>query len=143
MGLTLPLPKIRFCLVCDGVRQEVGGKLAVLGLYGALPDVSVLFGKASDQFPLTFVFLTETAIVDANPSFEVIIRVPDGSTLATTQGSNIRIVVKKGSPAVAAITVLVRFVQAGPHRISVLMDGTSVYEQTVTLGLLNRPENAG
>jgi hypothetical protein len=34
-------PNFEFCVICEGVRQEIGGKLTILGFYGMAPNVDV------------------------------------------------------------------------------------------------------
>ena len=38
----MAFPKIRHCLVCEGVREEINRKRSVLGFYGVTPDVEIM-----------------------------------------------------------------------------------------------------
>lgn len=37
----MPFPNLAYCIVCEGMRPEVGGKLTILGFYGLAPNVDV------------------------------------------------------------------------------------------------------
>jgi hypothetical protein len=36
------LPPVKYCMLCEDVRFEQGGKYSVIGMFGILPDVSLL-----------------------------------------------------------------------------------------------------
>lgn len=38
----MPFPNFDFCIICDAVRPEVGGKLTLLGFYGLAPNVEIV-----------------------------------------------------------------------------------------------------
>lgn len=41
----MPFPSFDFCLICDGARPEIGGKLTILGFYGVAPNVEIVVGN--------------------------------------------------------------------------------------------------
>lgn len=38
----MPFPRSEYCIVCEGVRPELGGKLTIFGFYGLSPNVEVV-----------------------------------------------------------------------------------------------------
>lgn len=41
----MPFPNFDFCLICDGARPEIGGKLTILGFFGVAPNVEIVVGN--------------------------------------------------------------------------------------------------
>jgi hypothetical protein len=50
-------PKITHCLVCDLVRGEEHGKVAILGFFGIAPDATVGIADLSAMTTVTFAFI--------------------------------------------------------------------------------------
>lgn len=51
----MPFPNFDFCIVCEGIRPEVGGKLTILGFYGVAPNVEVVVSNPNQPIMLSFV----------------------------------------------------------------------------------------
>jgi hypothetical protein len=51
----MPFPAIDYCLVCEGVRQEFGGKLTILGFFGVTPNVDIGVGNLNQPLTLMVV----------------------------------------------------------------------------------------
>lgn len=51
----MPFPNFNYCLVCEGVRQELGGKLTILGFYGITPNVEIVVVNQNNPLGLTFI----------------------------------------------------------------------------------------
>lgn len=51
----MAFPNLDFCLMCEAVRPEVGGKLTILGFYGACPNVEIGIGNPSLPVPLALI----------------------------------------------------------------------------------------
>ncbi len=51
----MPFKQFDYCIICDGFRQEIGGKLIVLGFYNLAPhaDISI----ANQAVPVSLAFL--------------------------------------------------------------------------------------
>jgi hypothetical protein len=50
----MPFPNFDFCLLCEGIRPELGGKLNILGFYGVTPDVEVAIANPALSVTLSF-----------------------------------------------------------------------------------------
>ncbi|SRR5258708_5404403 len=56
----MPFPSIRACLICEDVRQELGGKMSLMGLFGMSPHVEIVVQNFEQSFlRLFFVLITE------------------------------------------------------------------------------------
>ena len=52
------MSKVNHCIVCEGLRPEVGGKSTIVGFVGVLPNVKIWIGNLDAPIPqLTFVFI--------------------------------------------------------------------------------------
>jgi hypothetical protein len=51
----MPFNNFDFCIICELVRPEAGGKLTILGFYGLAPHVEVVVGNPSQPVQLSFV----------------------------------------------------------------------------------------
>lgn len=49
-------PRIEACLVCEGLREEVGHKHTLLGFFGLAPHVRILLADVEVPATLCFVF---------------------------------------------------------------------------------------
>src|SRR5260370_17099706 len=51
----MPFPNFDFCLICEGIRQELGGKLTILGFFGMTPNVEVAVANPNQPLVLSLV----------------------------------------------------------------------------------------
>lgn len=51
----MPFPQFDYCIICDVIRPELGGKFAILGFYGLAPNVEVVIANPSLPVILAFV----------------------------------------------------------------------------------------
>lgn len=51
----MPFPVFDFCIMCEGIRPEVGGKLTILGFYGLAPNVEVAIANPAQPLSLAFI----------------------------------------------------------------------------------------
>ena len=51
----MPFPNFDYCLICEGVRPELGGKLTILGYYGAAPNVEVVVNNPGHPVMLAII----------------------------------------------------------------------------------------
>lgn len=102
------------------MRQEVGGKLTVLGFYGACPRVDVALQHVGQPAALTFVFLGGPGKGSFAMTFEV---VDDAErVLASTAPQSFEAHPK--SNTVLAPTLLLTFGRSGQFAVRCLMDGS-------------------
>lgn len=58
-------------LICDTARQEIGGKITLLGFFGG-EDIRIESGGFPAQFPLAFVFVLKDGVGDFKSEIELI-----------------------------------------------------------------------
>lgn len=51
----MAFPNFSYCIICDGIRPELGGKLSILGFFGMCPDVEVNIQNPALPLALTIV----------------------------------------------------------------------------------------
>src|SRR5262245_6485804 len=57
------MPTVTACLVAETIRAESGGKFSVLGLYGVLPYVNIVFNSFEDPVSLALLMYFEPVSV--------------------------------------------------------------------------------
>lgn len=71
-------PNIDYCLVCEGIRPEPGGKLTILGFYAPIPFVDVGL-ESQDEVIASFTFLLGFGKVSGEFAVNTSILGPDKS----------------------------------------------------------------
>jgi hypothetical protein len=51
----MPFSNFDFCILCEGVRPEVGAKLTILGFFGVAPNVDIAIGNPNQPLMVTFI----------------------------------------------------------------------------------------
>jgi hypothetical protein len=51
----MPFRNFDFCILCEGVRPEVGGKLTVLGFFGVAPSVEIVVQNPNQPLMMSFI----------------------------------------------------------------------------------------
>lgn len=65
----MSFPAFDFCIICDGIRPEVGGKATILGFYGVAPNVEVIVSNPA--LPVTLAFVAGfPPVTDAQAIYE-------------------------------------------------------------------------
>jgi hypothetical protein len=87
----MPFPEFDFCLICDGVRPEMGGKLTLLGFYGIAPNVEVAIGNPA--FPLSLAIVAGfPPVLDIRVyDHSFVITDPSGNTIQRTPPSRLHV----------------------------------------------------
>jgi hypothetical protein len=137
----MPFPGIRYCLICEGVRPELGGKLSVFGFYGVTPNVDIAIGRFGQPLPLTFVLGFGTMLDEAQYLHSVEVRNPDGSVLVTGPEGPINTV--RGRPGIIVFGAMVVPAVAGQRTIRVFVNRQQVFEDRFTLRQARPDEVAG
>lgn len=138
----MPFPTINYCIVCEGIRQEMGGKLSILGFFGVTPNVDIGVGRL-DQPLVLAVVLGFGAVTDANQVYNhsVAIFNPDGSVLFQSPTAKINTLLGKpglivsGSPAIPRVP--------GPRTIKVIINGETRFESQFMIRQATPQELAG
>ncbi len=83
----MPFPQFSYCIVCEGVRPEVGGKLTILGFYGLTPNVEI--AVANPNLPLNIVLVAAFPPVPDAGAYDhsFVIHKPDDSVIVRTAAS--------------------------------------------------------
>jgi hypothetical protein len=50
----MPFPNFDYCLICEALRQEMGGKLSILGFFGVAPNVEILVANVTQPMTVSF-----------------------------------------------------------------------------------------
>jgi hypothetical protein len=121
----MPFPQIRHCIVCEGARQEVLGKLTLLGFFGLTPDVGVSISDFNKPVTLCFVFAGGPG--DGHFSITVRLVAQSGATLPGTSPA-------EGDLLPGKLTsVFVLYFNAvvpgpGPYKVFLVANGHDAYE---------------
>jgi hypothetical protein len=82
----MPFPAFDFCIICEGLRPEMGGKLTILGFYGLAPNVEVVVSNPA--LPVTLALIAgfppiadtqvayESSTIVTRPNQAVILQTP-------------------------------------------------------------------
>lgn len=81
-------PTLDNCILCEDVRQEVGGKLIILGYLGILPDVQ--FSIRDFDRTTTLTFLVVGSPGEEPYELDMSITGPDGTVLHSEEGGVVR-----------------------------------------------------
>jgi len=81
----MPFPAFDYCILCEGIRPEVGGKVTILGFYGLAPNIEVAVGNPNQPLVLSFIAgfppVTETTEIYENT---ISLFRPNGTTVLQT-----------------------------------------------------------
>jgi hypothetical protein len=81
----VPFPNFDYCIVCEIVRPELGGKFILLGFYGVAPNVEMTVGDINRHVVLSIVAGCPPA-PETNIAYECIVAItrPDGVGISQT-----------------------------------------------------------
>lgn len=129
----MSLPKINFCLFCEGVRIEQGGKATILGFLGVMPYLDLTIEAGDDESPgtgATLMVLVATQGGTGTMMAQPRLLNPDGSILK--DGKEVKIKFKESTPkhSFAFTFQSIMFQSTGEHTFQLLLDGTEQYRST-------------
>lgn len=138
----MPFPRINFCLICDGVRPEMGGKLSILGFYGATPNVEIAVGRLDQPVSIVAV-MGFGPITDATQVYNhsVSILNPDGTFLVQGPTARINVILGKPGLIVSGAPAIPR--AAGPRRVRLVLNGQTHFEDQFLIRQASPQELAG
>lgn len=122
--MTRRIPTFHACIVCDLVRPEMHGKLAILGFLGVCPTAEVKVQHLDQPALLTFVIVGG----DGEGSFDFTLDLVDesnGQKIAT--GLFPAAVANVGKPTTVVTQLIPTFGHAGDFSIRVVIDGLERY----------------
>ena len=134
------VPEFYECIVCEGVREELRGKLTILGFFGVMPHVDVRVQHMDRPTGLCFVALGGKGDGRFTASFEIV-DTADGRKIAeTTLGDFV------ASPASRTMAVLSRpvlFGRAGSYALRFYLDGNLSIEGKFSVSPFDQPSAVG
>lgn len=130
----MPFPEITDCILCETIRQEAGGRLAILGFYGVLPHLEIV---AKDS-PRTLTLLLITGpITGGTFRMSATITGPDEEFVGLPQDAIVTLqsVPREQGYFLASSFGEVVINQAGTYTFRVLADEQLVVTQTFSVFL--------
>lgn len=125
----MPFPEITVCVVCEAIRQEVDGKLSILGFWGILPHLEVPIGKK----PKTLTFLLITGPMEGG-TFRVsaTLENPDRSLVVPPQIGELTFqpIPREMGAFLASSFNNVTIGQEGAYTFRVIVDDQPIFTQT-------------
>src|ERR1039458_8097502 len=106
----MPFPNFEFCVICEGVRPEIGDKLTILGFYGMAPNVDV--GIRNPDLGVALNLVTGfPAVPESDATYESVVTVsrPDGAIALQTPPQKLNV-----SPTKKSL-IVIPFVIEPPH----------------------------
>jgi hypothetical protein len=127
----MPFPNSEFCIICEGIRPEIGGKVTILGFYGMAPHVEILVPVLGASTSVSFLIGFAPPETDAsqNQSYFTL-TAPSGNRLSYTAPGLLRGVPGKRIVMAYASTFIP---ESGQHILRVYGDTEIVYETTFSV----------
>jgi hypothetical protein len=117
------IPKIETCLVCDLVRPELGGKLAILGFYGICPHVDIGLQHLDQPAVLTFVLAGGTG----QGTFPLTVDIVDENQRVIASISGLAFEANPKGATLVATTLMLIFGHAGRYAVRCLIDQAEIF----------------
>jgi len=127
----MPFPDIDYCIICEAVRPEGGGKLSLLGFYGMAPQVEILVVNIAQPVQLFFVIGMGASEREEQYVHTVTLSDSHGTVIAQTPATTARAVPRQRG--VLAFGIVVRFPADGLYNIQVQIDGRMQYQTSFGL----------
>lgn len=137
----MPFPAINYCLVCEGIRQEMAGKLSVLGFFGVTPNVDIWVGRLDLPAPIVLVMGFGPVTDNQAYSHTVSVTNPDGSILLQSPEARINTVPNRAGLIVSGAAVVPRI--AGVRTVRVTVNGQLHFQAQFNLRQATPQEIAG
>ena len=113
-------PEFEHCLVCEGLRQEVMGKLTLLGFVGICPNVDVGVPRLDLPIVLMFVVVGGRGEGEHHANFDVIDLSTQLPIAATAPGP---LTFERKGRAMAAAHLPMTFGHEGEFAVRLFIDG--------------------
>jgi hypothetical protein len=131
----MPFPKIEFCIVCEQLRPELGGKIQILGFYGVAPNVEVLTAKLGKAFAMSFLvgFAPFDLLPPKMPQHRFVVSDPSGRILVQTPPTVLN--VELGKRVLVAFGAGISPTMVGRHTIKMFVESDVVLETTFQINI--------
>ena len=117
----MQLPDLKVCLICEGIRDETGGKAIMLGVFGAAPDVAIHGNIDIPIASLVFVVFGGGGVGTVELASEII--GPEGARIAPAEDRKkirIKIPPEPGRIRLAFVYRNLRFPSFGEYSFQIL-----------------------
>lgn len=111
--------RFRACLVCDLVRPEAAGKLALLGFFGVCPNVHIQIAHLDQPTVLTFLFSGDPGEGPHNASVTLVDE-SHGSVIASA--APLSVTTLREVPTLVTVSLIVVFRHAGRFSARLLFE---------------------
>jgi hypothetical protein len=125
----MSFPKIRHCIVCEEVREELNRKSTLLGFYGVTPEVEILLQDFRLPVGRLAFFLVGGP---GQGSFDVSFKVSGDGGDVVPRTPNMRLVIEGAAKGYNLTFGLgpIRFPKPGRYRFTVFIDNQVCFEDT-------------
>lgn len=128
-------PNFTYCVVCDMVRPELGGKVILLGFYGLTPEVLVPVANISHPVVLSILAAFPPPPPEAKDPYEFVMSIarPDG--VGIFQTPPIRLAVSKGRGVALPLAFNIPPpILSGRYTVRILVDGELKMDTSFSVG---------
>ena len=139
----MSFPNADFCIVCESVRPEIGGKVQLLGFYGLAPHVEILVANMAQALAVSFlVGFPAVPAQDTNRLHEHFFIVTDPNGKVLIQTPSVPLNVEAGKRVQIAMGYIMPPTVAGKHVLKVLVDNEAKLETTFVIRIATSAELA-
>lgn len=138
----MPFPDFDFCIICDGIRPEIGGKFTLLGFFGLAPHVEVATTNPAQPIPLAFI-AGFPPVADAQAVYEYSIAIIRPNQTVAQQTPQQRLKVSAAGRGLVAFTFVLPPPQAsGLYSIRITVNHETKLDTGFRLRSANQTELA-
>jgi hypothetical protein len=137
----MPFPNVSYCLVCDGLRPEIGGKLTILGFFGVTPNVEIVV--INQALPLNLAFVMGFPPVQEVRQYSAMLTINKPNGGAAFQSPPIALQVLAGRGGIFGTGAILSPPHAiGVHSINLTVNNEPKFHSSFSIRLPNAAELA-
>jgi len=123
-------PKFQFAIICDDIREEIGGKVSLMGIY----KKKIFIPQKPFTFPKLCIVIYYTNI-KSEDSFTATLHDPEGKKIRTIQGSSPN--TYKGDKELEMYSVFTPLVvdDAGKYILEIIFNDDPKLKQEITIDI--------
>jgi hypothetical protein len=129
----MPLPEIKFCLVCEDIRLERRNLNSYMGVYGATPYVGIKVKNLN--LPVHFVLVFMGAPANGKFMITTELRNSNGARIEAEimpERSEVKFAMDKGGSTIA-FRYKATFGRPDSYTVVLMADGKGIFQDTFTL----------